>query len=168
MAAVVPTNIWEVGQAIVKRAEKAGSPAIVLTVDLQEGSNRETLFRAQMQLRECSACHSSSYSGYARERPRAGSGGFAQNAARKPMFDGLDLSQVTASHPDNLNWEYVKRLRDTVTVKLLLKGIVRAKTRRLPSSTAWMASSFQIMEDELRRAAPDDRKLARSDRRSCR
>ena len=120
-----PTNVWEVGQAIVKRAEKAGSPAIVLTVDLQEGSNRETLFRAQIaDKRECSACHSSSYSGYARERPRAGSGGFAQNAARKPMFDGLDLSQVTASHPDNLNWEYVKRLRDTVTVKLLLKGIV--------------------------------------------
>jgi 4-hydroxymandelate oxidase len=120
-----PTNVWEVGRAIVKRAEKAGSPAIVLTVDLQEGSNRETLFRAQIaDKRECSACHSSSYSGYARERPRAGSGGFAQNAARKPMFDGLDLSQVTASHPANLNWEYVKRLRDTVTVKLLLKGIV--------------------------------------------
>lgn len=120
-----PTNVWEVGRAIVKRAEKAGSPAIVLTVDLQEGSNRETLFRAQIEdKRECSACHSSSYSGYARERPRAGSGGFAQNAARKPMFDGLDLSQVTASHPDNLDWEFVKRLRDTVTVKLLLKGIV--------------------------------------------
>jgi isopentenyl diphosphate isomerase/L-lactate dehydrogenase-like FMN-dependent dehydrogenase len=43
-----PTNVWEVGRAIVKRAEKAGSPAIVFTVDLQEGSNRETLFRAQL------------------------------------------------------------------------------------------------------------------------
>src|SRR5215469_5666714 len=42
-----PTNVWEVGRAIVKRAEAAGAPAIVLTVDLQEGSNRETLFRAQ-------------------------------------------------------------------------------------------------------------------------
>ena len=42
-----PTNIWEVTRAIVKRAEAAGSPAIALTVDLQEGSNRETLFRAQ-------------------------------------------------------------------------------------------------------------------------
>jgi 4-hydroxymandelate oxidase len=120
-----PTNVWEVGRAIVKRAEKAGSPAIVLTVDLQEGSNRETLFRAQIaDKRECSACHSSAYTGYARGRPKAGPGGFAQNAARKPMFDGLDLSQVTASHPADLNWEYVKRLRDTVTVRLLLKGIV--------------------------------------------
>jgi (S)-2-hydroxy-acid oxidase len=120
-----PTNVWEVGRAIVKRAEKAGSPAIVLTVDLQEGSNRETLFRAQtVDKRECSACHSSSYTGFARGRPRAGSGGFAQYVARKPMFGGLDLSKVTATHPANMNWEFVKRLRDTVTVKLLLKGIV--------------------------------------------
>src|SRR5947207_2753908 len=35
-----PTNVWEVSRAIVKRAETAGSPAIVLTVDLQEGGNR--------------------------------------------------------------------------------------------------------------------------------
>jgi 4-hydroxymandelate oxidase len=120
-----PTNVWEVGRAIVKRAEKAGSPAIVLTVDLQEGSNRETLFRAQAQdKRQCSACHSSAYTGYARERPKSGSGGFAQYAARKPMYDGLDLSKVTATHPGNMDWEFVKRLRDTVSVKLLLKGIV--------------------------------------------
>jgi 4-hydroxymandelate oxidase len=120
-----PTNVWEVGRGIVKRAEKAGSPAIVLTVDLQEGSNRETLFRAQaVDKRECSACHPSSYTGYAREKPKAGSGGFAQYAARKPMFDGLDLSKVTATHPANMDWDFVKRLRDTVNVKLLLKGIV--------------------------------------------
>src|SRR5258708_2769781 len=90
-----PTNVWEVGRAIIKRAEAAGCPAIVLTVDLQEGSNRETLFRAQgMDKRDCSACHSSTFSGYARGKPGAGSGGFAQFAARKPMFDGLDLSKV--------------------------------------------------------------------------
>jgi 4-hydroxymandelate oxidase len=120
-----PTNVWEVARSIVKRAEKAGSPAIVLTVDLQEGSNRETLFRAQtVDKRECSACHASAYSGAARGKPKAGSGGFAQYAARKPMFNGLDLSGVTALHPANMDWEFVKRLRDTVTVKLLIKGIV--------------------------------------------
>jgi (S)-2-hydroxy-acid oxidase len=120
-----PTNVWEVARAIVKRAEKAGSSAIVLTVDFQEGTNRETLFRAQLlDKRECSACHPSAYTGAARARPRAGSGGFAQYAARKPMFDGLDLSKVTATYPANVNWEFLKRLRDTVTGKLLLKGIV--------------------------------------------
>ena len=119
------TNVWEVGRDIVKRAEKAGSPAIVLTVDIQEGSNRETLFRLQrVDTRQCSLCHQSAYSGYARGKPGAGTGGFAQFVARKPMFDGLDVSKVTALHPVNMDWDFVKRMRDTVTVKLLIKGIV--------------------------------------------
>jgi (S)-2-hydroxy-acid oxidase len=127
-----PTNVWEVGRAIVKRAEAAGSPAIVLTVDLQEGSNRETLFRAQnVDKRECSACHKSAYTGYARGKPGAGTGGFAQYAARKPMFNGLDLSKVTALHPTNMNWDFVKRLRDTVSVKLLIKGVVAREDAQL-------------------------------------
>ena len=127
-----PTNVWEVGRAIVKRAAAAGSPAIVLTVDLHEGSNRETLFRAQSaDKRECSVCHKSAYTGAARGRPRAGTGGFAQYAARKPMFDGLDLSKVTAIHPPNMNWDFVKRLRDTVTGKLLIKGIVTREDAQL-------------------------------------
>lgn len=127
-----PTNVWEVSRAIVKRAEKAGSPAIVLTVDLHDGSNRETLFRAQLvDKRECSACHQSAYTGYARGRPRAGSGGFAQYTARKPMFEGLDLSTVSALHPASMNWDFVKRLRDTVTVKLLIKGIVTREDAQL-------------------------------------
>jgi len=62
-----PTNVWEVCQAIVKRAEAAGAPAIVLTVDLHDGSNRETLFRSQrVDKRECSMCHGG-YSPFARE-----------------------------------------------------------------------------------------------------
>ena len=120
-----PTDVWEVGRAIVKRAEKAGSTAIVFTVDQQEGANRETLFRAQQaDKRECTACHKSSYSGYARPRPGGASGGFAEYAARKPMFDGLDLSKVTRLRPSPMDWNFVKRLRDTVAVKLLIKGIV--------------------------------------------
>jgi len=127
-----PTNVWEVGRAIVKRAEAAGSPAIVLTVDLQEGSNRETLFRSQLvDKRECSACHKSAYTGFARGRPRAGTGGFAEYAARKSMLNGLDLSKVTAVQPPNMNWDFVKRLRDTVAVKLLIKGIVTREDAQL-------------------------------------
>ena len=127
-----PTNVWEVTRAIVRRAEAVGSPAIVLTVDLQEGSNRETLFRKQLvDKRECSACHQSAYTGFARGRPKAGSGGFAEYAARKPMINGLDLSKVTAVQPPNLNWDFVKRLRDVVTVKLLIKGIVAREDAQL-------------------------------------
>jgi isopentenyl diphosphate isomerase/L-lactate dehydrogenase-like FMN-dependent dehydrogenase len=47
------------------------------------------------------------------------------------MFDGLDLSKVTATHPSNMNWDFVKRLRDTVTVKLVLKGIVTREDAQL-------------------------------------
>src|SRR5690242_10284547 len=127
-----PTNVWEVGRAIIERSEKAGSPAIVLTVDLQEGSNRETLFRSQLvDKRECSVCHQSAYTGFARGRPRAGSGGFAAYAARKPMLNGLDLSKVIAVQPPNMNWDFVKRLRDAVTVKLLIKGIVTREDAQL-------------------------------------
>jgi 4-hydroxymandelate oxidase len=127
-----PTNVWEVGRAIVKRAEAAGSPAIVFTVDLQEGSNRETLFRAERaDKRECSACHQSAYTGYARPRPGSATGGFAGFVSRKPMFNGLDVSKVTGLRATPMDWDYVKRLRDTVTVKLLIKGIVTGEDAKL-------------------------------------
>ncbi len=127
-----PTNIWEVARAIIKRAEAAGAPAIALTVDLQEGSNRETLFRAQhVDQRQCSTCHAGAYTGFARGRPGVSSGGFAEAMARKPMFNKLDLSKVTALHAVNMNWDFVKRLRDTVTAKLLIKGIVTREDAQL-------------------------------------
>lgn len=127
-----PTDVWEVGRAIVKRAERAGSPAIVFTVDLQEGSNRETLFRAQLADKsQCSACHKSTYTAYARGKPGVVSGGFAESVARKPMFDGLDLSKATAMRPKPMDWDFVKRLRDTVTVKLLIKGIVTGEDAQI-------------------------------------
>jgi isopentenyl diphosphate isomerase/L-lactate dehydrogenase-like FMN-dependent dehydrogenase len=47
------------------------------------------------------------------------------------MFDGLDLSKVTAVFPPSLNWDFVKRLRDTVTAKLFLKGIVTREDAQL-------------------------------------
>ncbi len=129
-----PTNVWEVTRAIVKRAEAAGSPAIVLTVDLQDGSNRETLFRAQrVDKRQCSMCHPNEYSPFGRGKPGSSPAttGFAQYVARKPMFDGLDVSKVTGLHPVDMNWEFVKRLRDAVTVKLLIKGIVTREDAQL-------------------------------------
>lgn len=120
-----PTNVWEVTQGIVKRAQAAGSPAIALTVDLHEGSNRETLFRSQkVDTRDCASCHGNAKSGAARERAGVVSNAFAQYAARKPMLKGFDLSKVNALHPPTMDWDFVKRLRDIVSVKLLIKGIV--------------------------------------------
>jgi len=131
-----PTNDWNVTRGIVKRAEAAGSQAVALTVDLQDGSNRETLFRAQrVDKRECSACHQGTYTGFARGRTGTiaapAASGFAGFAARKPMFDGLDVSKVTNLYPANVNLDFVKRLRDAVTGKLLLKGIVTLEDAQL-------------------------------------
>ncbi len=128
-----PTNVWEITRAIIKRAENASSPAIVLTVDLQDGSNRETLFRSQRaDKRQCSMCHGG-YSPFGRAKTgaTAASEGFAKYVARKPMFDGLDISKVTQLHPLALSWDFVKRLRDTITVKFLIKGIVTREDAQL-------------------------------------
>lgn len=112
-----PTNVWEVARGIVKRAEAAGCPVLVLTVDLQDESNRETLLRAQrVDSRQCSQCHQDGFSGYVR---------------RKPMFDGLDVSKVTFFYPPALTWDFVKRLKDITTMKLVLKGIVTREDAQL-------------------------------------
>lgn len=130
-----PTNVWEITRAIIKRAEAAGAPAIVLTVDLQDGSNRETLFRSQrVDKRQCSMCHASGYSPFGRGKPGAKpaqAGGFADYVARKPMFNGLDVSKVTQVYPLAMSWDFVKRLRDTITVKFLIKGIVTREDAQL-------------------------------------
>ena len=85
-----PTNDWNVTRAIIKKAEAAGSPVLVFTVDLQDNSNRETIARARrVDDRECSACHESGFAGYLRT---------------KKMFDGLDVSKATELHDPSLTW----------------------------------------------------------------
>lgn len=112
-----PTNDWNVGRAIVKRAEAAGCPVLVLTVDLHDNSNRETLFRSKrVDDRQCSACHED---------------GFAGMVRRKPMFDGLDVSKVKGLHPDDVTWDFVKRLKDATTMKVVVKGIVTREDAQL-------------------------------------
>ena len=105
-----PTDDWTMTRAIIKRAEAAGSPVLVFTVDLHENSNRETIARGRrVDDRDCSTCHESGFAGYVR---------------RKPMFDGLDVSKARELYPPNLTWDFVKRLKDTTKMKLILKGIV--------------------------------------------
>jgi len=106
-----PTDDWNVTQALVKRAEAAGSPAIVLTVDRQGGRNTEDMFRMRrLDQRECVACH----------KP----GAFANEVVRKRNFEGIDVSKVTNLYGTGMTWEFVDRLRAIVKGKLLLKGIV--------------------------------------------
>ena len=44
-----PTNDWSVARAIIKRAEAAGSPVLVFTVDHHENANNETITKGRQQ-----------------------------------------------------------------------------------------------------------------------
>jgi (S)-2-hydroxy-acid oxidase len=111
------TNVWEVTRAVVKRAEAAGCPVLVVTVDLQDDSNRETMFRgAKADSRQCGLCH----------KP-----GGVRYLEHKPAFANLDISKVTSLYAATNNWELVKRLKDLTTMKLVLKGIVTREDAQL-------------------------------------
>jgi len=103
-----PTDTWRVAHALVRRAEAAGCPVLVLTVDLPAGRNTETERRlARTDTRQCSSCHQPGLAGYVR---------------RKPMFDRIDVTGVGLLSP-RLTWDVVKRLKDATKMKLVVKGI---------------------------------------------
>lgn len=119
-----PTDQWPVAKALVARAEAAGCPVLALTVDLQGGTNRLTGERANRRdRRNCAACHGDSLSSV------------SAYLARKPMFAGLDVSKATDTQPFEMNWEYVKRLRELWPRKLLIKGIVTREDAQLAAQT---------------------------------
>jgi isopentenyl diphosphate isomerase/L-lactate dehydrogenase-like FMN-dependent dehydrogenase len=100
------TSSWEVCQKLVRHAESAGCPVLVLTVDLTVGRNTETLERSKRNdTRKCEMCHP----------PGA-------HYNRKPMFAGIDMKGV-GIYQTAMTWEFVKRLQDSTKMKLVLKGI---------------------------------------------
>jgi len=115
-----PTDQWDVTRGLAKRAEAAGCPVLVLTVDLQAGSNRLTMERgARRDARDCSACHI--------KDPKS----LGESLSRKPMFRGLDLSEVKSTTPIDMSWDYLDRLRDIWPRKLVIKGIVTREDAEL-------------------------------------
>ena len=109
------TQRREVGEALVKRAEAAGAPAIAVTLDVRSPAKWETFARLRRtDTRDCGGCH-----------------GFNDYLSRKPNFSGIDLGGVSGTAVTNLTWDAIKRLRDTVKVKLVLKGILAHEDARL-------------------------------------
>ena len=105
------TNKWEVARAMVLRAEKAGCPVVAVTVDRSGGRNQETLFRLQRtDTRECSGCHDRS--------------SLQATMKRRSMYEGLDLTGLTNTQASAMTWDFLKRLRDTTRMKIVLKGIL--------------------------------------------
>ena len=112
-----PASRWDVTERLVKRAEAAGCPVLVVTVDTSAGvRNTETQSRfRRLDTRQCSACHT---------------GQPGDRFKRKPMFDGIDMTGVT----DNLralNWEFAERLKNSTSMKVVLKGILTHEDAKL-------------------------------------
>ncbi len=107
---------WEVAEALVKRAERGGCLAIVVTLDVLGGRKEETFLRLRpSDTRDCSGCHAPGW-GY---------------VARRPNYDGLNLSGVTSVLATNMTWDFIKRLRDAVRIKIVLKGILAHEDAKL-------------------------------------
>jgi 4-hydroxymandelate oxidase len=105
-----PTAKWSVTQGLVKRAQAAGCPVVALTLDQATPGSRETLARARRRdERVCTDCH-------------AGTPGVL--FPRKPMYKDLDTTGLKGSSTPHLTWEFVDRLKDLTTMKVVLKGIV--------------------------------------------
>jgi len=110
-----PTQEWRIGDALAARAERAGCPAIVLTLDVLGPQKWETYLRLRRaDTRACGECHAA--------------GGYL---ARKPNFAGIDLAGVASTAAPNLTWPFLARLRDKVRCKIVLKGILAPEDARL-------------------------------------
>jgi isopentenyl diphosphate isomerase/L-lactate dehydrogenase-like FMN-dependent dehydrogenase len=96
---------------MVARAENSGCLAVAVTIDRSGGRNQETLFRlVPTDSRDCNACH---------ER-----GSLATNLKRRAMYQGLDISGLSHTQSSSMTWDFLKRLRDTTKMKIVLKGVL--------------------------------------------
>jgi len=109
------TQRWEVAQALAKRAEAAGAPVIAVTLDVRSPAKWGTSVRLRRtDTRECGSCH-----------------GTNDYLSRKPNFSGIELGGVGGTIVTNITWDTIKRLRDTVKTKVVLKGILTHEDAKL-------------------------------------
>ncbi len=103
-------------QSMVKRADNAGCPVLVITVDRTGSEKRETLARfKRIDTRDCKACHGPD-----------GVPGSNPNMADYERGQGLQGTR-------RLDWDLVNRIGDLTRMKIVIKGIVTAEDARLCS-----------------------------------
>lgn len=118
------TNNFAATTALVKRAQAAGCTAVAVTIDTPAGRNTVTSTRlARNDTRNCATCHDDATGDPM--RPRAGGG-----MSTKPMFAGLDTRGLGLTSP-SLTWDFIKRLKDITTMKVVLKGLEAAEDAAL-------------------------------------
>jgi isopentenyl diphosphate isomerase/L-lactate dehydrogenase-like FMN-dependent dehydrogenase len=111
---------WDIAYGLMKRAENAGSPTLVITVDRVGGRNQETFFRLRrMDQRNCNECHDES--------------SVAASVRNKPNYAGIDVAKtgVTNLQSANMTWDFIRRMRDATKMKIVVKGILAAEDAKL-------------------------------------
>lgn len=120
------TNNIDITRTLVKRAEAAGCPAVAVTIDTPNGRNTVTATRlARTDTRQCGACHRDATGD--RMNPRAS---ILSNLSTKPMFAGIDTQGAILTEA-SLTWDFVKRLKDMTSMKVVLKGLESAEDAAL-------------------------------------
>ena len=120
------TNKFEVAAHHVKRAENAGCTGLAVTVDRSGGRNQETLFRLRRaDTRQCNDCHDRS--------------SLAADQGNKPMYEGVDLSGLRNIQSSAMTWDYLKRLRDTTKMKVVIKGLLAWEDAKMAADAGYDA-----------------------------
>ena len=105
-----PTNKWSTAERMLRRAEAAGAPVVVLTVDLNAGSNRVLLEQyVRTDERDCSACH--------------GTHSADDFLRMNPMYEGTGVTYADFD-TSGMTWAFLDRIRDITSMKIVVKGIV--------------------------------------------
>jgi isopentenyl diphosphate isomerase/L-lactate dehydrogenase-like FMN-dependent dehydrogenase len=104
------TQRIDIAEPLIRRAESAGAPVIAVTLDVRSTPKWTTFSRLRRtDTRDCGSCH-----------------GVNRYLASKPNFAGIDLTGVTGTIVTNLTWDSIRRLRDIVKARFVLKGILDA------------------------------------------
>ena len=129
---------WNRTLAMLKRAEAARSPVVAFTIDNVGGRKMEEQERGRRRdTRNCTACHL----------------GGTRDSERKPMRATKPVGPPLLDEASP-TWDYVKRLKDATSMKLVLKGIVTRedaeRAMEYGADGVWVSNHGGRAENSLR------------------
>lgn len=111
-----PTNIWEITQGILRRVEASGSDVLFLTTDIPD-RNQDRMRRFDQNSDACTDCHIP-----------------GTTFADRTMLQGLNAPRNISSQNMAMDWAWLRRLRDSTDMKIVIKGITHPEDARLALS----------------------------------